>query len=128
MDRLEGTDDPIRDAAANIVAWEGNSPAVGYCAFDGTWNAGFDHAEALAKISCRTLLMHADFSFLPDGTLNGAMTQQDADKAVSLLANGTYRKVNATHVVHLDKPDLYIDVLHDFFLQPHLYDSRRSWV
>ena len=64
--------------------------------------------------------MHADFSFLPDGTLNGAMTQQDADKAVSLLADGTYRKVDATHVVHLDKPDLYIDVLHDFFLQPHL--------
>ena len=72
--------------------------------------------------------MHANFSFLPDGTLNGAMTQQDADKAVSLLTDGTYRKIDATHVVHLDKPDLYIDVLHDFFLQPHLYGSRRSWV
>lgn len=47
------------------------------------------------------------------------MTQEDAYKAVSLLANGTYRKVDATHVVHLDKPDLFIDVLGDFSLRPH---------
>jgi hypothetical protein len=47
------------------------------------------------------------------------MTQEDADKAMSLLANGTYRRVDATHVVHLDKPDLFVDVLSDFFLQPH---------
>jgi pimeloyl-ACP methyl ester carboxylesterase len=101
-------------------------PRFGAAFHDGTWNAGFDHAETLAKISCPALLLHADFSFLPDGTLNGAMTQDDADKAVSLLADGTYRKVDATHVVHLAKPDLFVDVLHDFFLQPHLYDSRRS--
>lgn len=44
------------------------------------------------------------------------IAQEDADKAVSLLADGTYRKVDATHVVHLSKPDLYIDCLHDFFL------------
>ena len=91
-------------------------PRFGAAFHDGTWNAGFDHAEALAKISCPALLLQANFSFLPDGTLNGAMTQEDADKAVSLLANGTYRKVDATHVVHLDKPELFIDVLRDFFL------------
>jgi len=93
-------------------------PRFGAAFHDGAWNLDFDHAEALAKISCPVLLMQANFSFLPDGTLNGAMTQEDADKAVSLLANGTYRKVDAAHVVHLSKPDIYIDVLHDFFLQP----------
>jgi pimeloyl-ACP methyl ester carboxylesterase len=93
-------------------------PRFGAAFHDGTWNAGFDHAEALAKISCPALLMHAEFSFLPDGTLNGAMTQEDADKAVALLPHGTYRRVDATHVVHLDKPDLFIDVLQDFFLRP----------
>jgi pimeloyl-ACP methyl ester carboxylesterase len=94
-------------------------PRFGAAFYDGTWNAGFDHAEHLAKISCPALLLHANFSFLPDGTLNGAMTQEDADKAMSLLPNGTYRRVDATHVVHLDKPDLFVDVLSDFFLQPH---------
>ena len=94
-------------------------PRFGAAFHDGTWHLDFDHADTLAKISCPALLMHANFSFLPDGTLNGAMTQEDADKAVSLLTDGTYRKIDATHVVHLDQPDLYIDVLHDFFLQPH---------
>jgi pimeloyl-ACP methyl ester carboxylesterase len=93
-------------------------PRFGAAFHDGTWNADFDHAETLAKISCPALLMHANFSFLRDGTLNGAMRQEDADKAVALLANGTYRKVDATHVVHLSDPDLYIDLLHDFFLRP----------
>ena len=83
-----------------------------------------DHAEALAKIRCPALLLHAKFSFLPDGTLNGAMTQEDADKAIALLPNGTYPRVDATHVVHLDKPDLFVDVLYDFFLEAALV--RRS--
>jgi pimeloyl-ACP methyl ester carboxylesterase len=94
-------------------------PRFGAAFHDGTWNLDFDHAEALAKISCPVLLLQANFSFLPDGTLNGAMTQEDADKAFSLLENGIYRKVDATHVVHLDKPDLFVGVLHDFFLQSH---------
>lgn len=93
-------------------------PRFGAAFHDGSWNAGFDHAEALAKISCPVLLMQANFSVLPDGTLNGAMTQEEADKAVSLLANGHYRRVDATHVVHLDDPDLYVDYLRDFFLRP----------
>jgi hypothetical protein len=60
--------------------------------------------------------MHAQFAVLRDGTLNGAMTQEDADNAVALLTNGTYRAVDATHVVHLADPALYIDALHDFFV------------
>jgi len=93
-------------------------PRFGAAFHDGTWNTDFDHAQTLAKISCPALLMHANFSVLRDGTLNGAMTQQDADKAAALLTNGTYRKVDATHVVHLADPALYIDLLHDFFLGP----------
>jgi len=34
------------------------------------------------------LLVPADFSVLSDGTLNGAMAQDDADKAMSPLAHG----------------------------------------
>jgi hypothetical protein len=45
------------------------------------------------------------------------MTQEDADKAASLLAHGTYRKVNATHVVHLADPGRYTDLLEGFFLK-----------
>jgi pimeloyl-ACP methyl ester carboxylesterase len=92
-------------------------PRFGAAFHDGSWNAGFDHAEALARISGPVLLMHANFSVLADGTLNGAMTREDADQAVSLLAHGHYRKVDTTHVVHLSHPGLYIDLLEEFFLQ-----------
>jgi pimeloyl-ACP methyl ester carboxylesterase len=91
-------------------------PRFGAAFHEGTWNQGFNHAEALAKITCPALLVQATFSFLPDGTLNGAMTQEDADKAMSLLPHGRYRKVDATHVVHLAAPELYVHMLEDFFL------------
>ncbi len=93
-------------------------PRFGVAFHDGSWNADFDHAGALAKIACPALLVHASFSVLPDGTLNGAMTQEDADKAISRLADGSYRKVDATHVVHLADPGLYVDLVDDFFLPP----------
>ena len=93
-------------------------PHFGAAFHDGTWHANFSHAEALAKIRCPVLLVQADFSVLPDGTLNGAMTQDDADEAVALLADVVYRKVDATHVVHLADPGLYAELLQDFFLRP----------
>jgi pimeloyl-ACP methyl ester carboxylesterase len=91
-------------------------PRFGAAFHDGTWHEGFDHAETLAEIGCPALLVQADFTFLPDGTLNGAMTQEDADRATALLSNGRYRRVDATHVVHLAAPELFVELLEDFFL------------
>ncbi|GIF26303.1 pimeloyl-ACP methyl ester carboxylesterase [Actinoplanes tereljensis] len=90
-------------------------PRFGAAFHDGTWNEDFNHAEALTRITCPALLLQADFTVLPDGTLNGAMTQEDADRAASLLPNGKYQRVDATHVVHLADPDLYVRILEDFF-------------
>lgn len=91
-------------------------PRFGAAFHEGTWNAGFDHAAALAAVACPALLLQAEFSIRPDGILNGAMTQQDAERAMSLLPHGTYRKLDATHVVHLADPTLYVRLLEDFFL------------
>lgn len=90
-------------------------PRFGAAFHDGSWHDGFDHAETLAQIGCPAMLVHADFAVLPDGTLNGAMTQQDADRAVALLADGRYRKVGAGHVVHLSDPALYLQTVSEFF-------------
>jgi pimeloyl-ACP methyl ester carboxylesterase len=96
-------------------------PRFGAAFHDGTWNEGFDHAAALARIACPALLLQADFAILPDGTLNGAMTREDAERAASLLPEGTYRRVAATHVVHLADPSLFVRTLAEFFLaQPGL--------
>jgi pimeloyl-ACP methyl ester carboxylesterase len=91
-------------------------PRFGAAFHDGSWNEGFDHAAALQKIACPTLLMQANTSTLADGTLAGAMTQEDADKAASLLEHGSYLKIEASHVVNLDKPAEFVATLERFFL------------
>jgi len=91
-------------------------PHFGDAFYDGGWNKQFDHAEALKKIKCPVLLLQANFEVREDGILDGAMTREDADRAVSLIANVKYKKVNASHVIHLDKPALFIQVVDSFFL------------
>jgi pimeloyl-ACP methyl ester carboxylesterase len=91
-------------------------PRFGAAFYDGSWNGGFSHADALAKISCPTLLMQANTSTLPDGTLDGAMSEEEAARAAALLRNGKFVKVDATHVVNLDKPQQFTRILENFFL------------
>lgn len=87
--------------------------------YEGSWDTGFDHAGTLRRINCPALLLHARTEILDDGTFNGAMSDEEADKAISLLVDGTYKKIDASHVVHLDKPDEFIELLKDFFLGIH---------
>jgi pimeloyl-ACP methyl ester carboxylesterase len=90
-------------------------PNFGDAFYSGGWNAGFDHANALSKITCPALLVQANFEIRADGLLDGAMTQEDADHAMSLLKKGTYLKMDASHVIHLDKPDEFIAIVQQFF-------------
>jgi pimeloyl-ACP methyl ester carboxylesterase len=92
------------------------NPRFGAAFYDGTWNAGFDHAVSLAKVSCPALLLHANYSWSRDGILDGAMSQDDADKAVSLLANGAYRRVDSGHVMHIEHPGEFAKILDEFLL------------
>jgi pimeloyl-ACP methyl ester carboxylesterase len=91
-------------------------PRFGAAFYDGSWNYGIDHAAALAKIRCPVLLMQANWSINDDGLLNGAMTKEQADRAMSLLRHGTYLKVDADHVVNVDKPDLWLKTVQGFFV------------
>lgn len=91
-------------------------PRFGNAFYEGTWNEGFDHAEALQKIQCPALLVHANFSISADGILDGAMTQEQADRVVSLNPNIEYMKVDSSHVVNLDHPEQYVQIIEDFFL------------
>jgi pimeloyl-ACP methyl ester carboxylesterase len=92
-------------------------PRFGAAFYEGTWNQGFDHAGALGRITCPTLLLQANYSILPDGTLDGAMSKADADRAMLLLKHGQYQKMDASHVINLDKPDAFIAALEAFFRQ-----------
>jgi pimeloyl-ACP methyl ester carboxylesterase len=90
-------------------------PRFGAAFFDGSWNTGFDHAATLDRITCPVLLLQANFEVTADGILHGAMNREEAGRAISLLRNGTYERVDASHVVHLDQPDLFVRLLAGFF-------------
>ena len=85
--------------------------------YRGEWNEGFDHAEALQSIQCPVLLMQANFDFFEDGTLNGAMSREMAERAVALIKDCQYVKVDTGHVVNLEDPDQFIALLEGFFEQ-----------
>ena len=89
-------------------------PAFGTAFYEGTWNTGFDHAEALSRIKCPVLLIQADTSFMENGTLNGAMSEEMADKAMMLLAEAGYVRISSGHVTNLEAPDEYISLLTGF--------------
>ena len=91
-------------------------PNFGDAFYTGEWNKGFDHAKALKQIKCPVLLLQANFEVRPDGILDGAMDKIDADRAMELLPNGTYQKIDASHVVHIDKPKEFIKIMNRFFL------------
>jgi len=91
-------------------------PRFGAAFYDGTWNAGFDHAAALAKIACPVLLMQANTTTDADGTLDGAMTLDQAQQAMALLKDGTYLKVDSGHVINLEQPDQFVAAIKSFFL------------
>lgn len=107
------SDDTVRQLVRGLDQYD---PRFGAAFHDGTWNAGFDHADALSRIECPTLLLHAEYSYTDQGILNGALDQDDADRAMSLLQDGTYQQIDSTHVVHLAHPEEFVSTLEGFFL------------
>jgi pimeloyl-ACP methyl ester carboxylesterase len=91
-------------------------PSFGAAFYDGAWNAGFPHEEALRKIRCPAVLIQADFSIKEDGTLDGAMSREQAELAVSSIPDCRYVRVKAGHVTHLEAPGGFIGILEEHFL------------
>lgn len=89
-------------------------PHFGAAFADGSWNKSFDHAEALASITCPVLLIHANYDYTDDGILNGAMSTEMAEKAMSLLSDGTFLRIDAGHVTHLEVPEKFMEAIIGF--------------
>ncbi|OGY21490.1 MAG: hydrolase [Candidatus Woykebacteria bacterium GWB1_45_5] len=75
---------------------------------DGSMFTGFDHAAALAKIKCPTLLLQANWFRHEKYGLVGAMDDQDVAKVRSLVKDFHYVQVDTGHVIHLEEPEIFI--------------------
>lgn len=72
---------------------------------EGTAGAGFDHAEALARIEVPVLFLHARYA-MREGRLAGALSNEDVER-VRGLVKGPWRYVNMEcgHAIALDAPE-----------------------
>ena len=90
------------------------NPAFGRAFYTGEWNKDFSHEEYLQKIQCPVLLIQAGFDYLEDGTLNGAMSKEMAEKACQLIPDCQYVKFDCGHVTNLEAPELFSKTVIDF--------------
>jgi pimeloyl-ACP methyl ester carboxylesterase len=95
-------------------------PWFGQAFYDGSWNVNFDHAEALARVKCPAILMHSNWFYDDKGILMGAMSGEDASRAISLLSNGRLERVDSGHSVHIEDPKIFIQIMLDFEKELHL--------
>ncbi len=96
---------PVRMMVRGFSSYD---PEFSRAFLDGSAGAGFDHADALARVQCPTLLIHCN-SFLHDEFgLVGAMSQDDATRVRGLVADIRYVPIQGGHVVHQESPERFV--------------------
>lgn len=93
-------------------------PEFGVAFHDGSWYDGVDTAETLAAIDCPTVLIHTTFfrdqygsAYSDEGVLMAAMDDEHAGRAMRLLGIPEAIEVASGHLVHYERPDVYLDAV-----------------
>jgi pimeloyl-ACP methyl ester carboxylesterase len=81
---------------------------------DGRAYEGFSHAEALIKVRCPLLVLQANWFRHPEFGLVGSMDDKDVERLHSLVPHSQYKRITSGHMIHLEKPKEYIQILMDF--------------
>ncbi|MFI6291436.1 alpha/beta fold hydrolase [Nonomuraea sp. NPDC050790] len=81
---------------------------------DGSFFGGFSHEAALRATTCPVLLLHANWNRYERHGLVGAMDDDDARRVRELAPQTVYRRVDARHVIHGDKPREFVTALTEF--------------
>jgi pimeloyl-ACP methyl ester carboxylesterase len=81
---------------------------------DGRFYQGLDHAEALGRVRCLLLVLHADWHRFPNHGLVGAMDDDDAARIRELVPHSRYQRIPANHVIHMFEPDRFVKAVLGF--------------
>jgi pimeloyl-ACP methyl ester carboxylesterase len=84
---------------------------------DGRFYEGLNHAEALRRVRCPLLVLHADWFRHPRHGLVGAMDDADAARILELVPQARYRRIAANHVIHYFKPRAFVREVEEFAAQ-----------
>ena len=82
---------------------------------DGRIYEGLDHGDALSRVECPVLLIHADW-FRSEKGLVGAMDDDDAKHALELVPHAEYVRLNTRHVTHSAEPIRFVELVKGFAL------------
>lgn len=89
-------------------------PRFGAAFYDGSWNDGFDQADALSRISVPAVLIHTNWRYDEAGILMAAMDDKDAELARSLIPDVQFIKVDSGHGFHFEKPGDFVQIMVNF--------------
>lgn len=102
----------IRLVVRSLTAYD---PQFSVAFLDGSACRGLDHAEALRRVRCPAMFMHADwFRVGGDGMLVGSVDDADVARMRALLPSLRYRRLRSGHMIHFYRPDLYASELLGF--------------
>ncbi|MGD7705085.1 alpha/beta fold hydrolase [Microlunatus sp. Y2014] len=88
-------------------------PRFGEAFYTGAWERGFDHEQTLRGIRAPTVFIHANWTYSDDGVLQGALDDDDAERARSMISQVQFERVDSGHAVHAEEPATYIEILVD---------------
>lgn len=83
---------------------------------DGRIYEGLNHEEALSRVKCPVLIIHADWYRTEKG-LVGAMDDEDAKRALELAPHADYVRLNSRHVTHSGAPERFVELVKNFALK-----------
>lgn len=81
--------------------------------YDNSWFEDYNQAEVLSMIKSPTVFIKATTRYDGD-LLLAALSEEDADRVVALLENGTRVDVEAGHDVHYEKPEEFTEIMVNF--------------
>lgn len=86
---------------------------------DGRMYEGLDHTEALKRVKCPLLVLHATWHRYEEYGLVGAMDDDDAAQIKKIVPHSQYKKIPANHVIHMYKPKEFIKAIELFAKDIH---------
>ncbi len=81
---------------------------------DGRIYEGLDHVDALKRVECPAILLHANWVRHPDYGLVGAMDDEDTAYARELAPEMQFKRIDSEHVIHSHDPELFVSLVDQF--------------
>ncbi len=86
----------------------------------------FDHGEALSRVRCPALLLHADWFTHERLGLVGAINDEQVAQVRARVPQLEYFRVRGGHVIHMEKPKLFVQLLRRFAAEVSPAHPERS--